>query len=84
MNIFARFKRDRQEAKERELTRQANQRIGVRDFEGHLYIAYDGTPLVPVKDEWTPKEIVAQLDILRGNYVKGRRYEIASRGAAVF
>ena len=58
MNIFAKLKQDRREAKERELTRQAHQRIGVRDFEGSLYIAYDGTPLVPVKDEWTPKDIV--------------------------
>lgn len=84
MNIFARFKRDRQEAKERELTRQANQRIGVRDFEGHLYIAYDGTPLVPVKDEWTPKEIVAQLDILRENFVKSKLTESRTRGMAVY
>lgn len=84
MNIFAKLKQDRREAKERELTRQAHQRIGVRDFEGSLYIAYDGTPLVPVKDEWTPKDIVDKINILRDNYVKGRKYETASRGAAVF
>ena len=83
MNIFSKLKQDRREAKERELKRQAHQRIGVRDFEGSLYIAYDGTPLVPVKDEWTPKDIVDKINILRVNYVKGRKNETA-RGTAVF
>ena len=85
MSFFDIFnKQNRQEAKERKLTRQARQRIGVQDFEKKLYIAVDGTPLVPVEPQWTTKDIIERIDNMRSNYVKGRKSESASRGTAVF
>lgn len=85
MSFFDIFnKQNRQEAKERELTRQARQRIGVQDFEKKLYIAVDGTPLVPIEPQWTTKDIIEHIDNMRSNYVKGRKNDSLSRGTAVF
>ena len=84
MKLFSNFFKNRQEAKERELTRQARQRIGVQDFEDELYIAYDGTPIFPIDKDWTPEQIIKRLQTFRSNYVKGRKSESSSRGTAVF
>ena len=30
----------------------------------------EGTPIIPVKDEWTSEEIVRELDKIRANYIE--------------
>ena len=40
-----------------------------------LYIAYAGTPLVPIDPNWTSKEIVQELSKVRHNYINGKLKE---------
>lgn len=75
MEIFARIKARRKKQKEREVTSQSRRRIEVSDFEDKLYIAYDGTPVFPIEENWTTKEIMGRLYELRANYIKAKMSE---------
>ena len=51
---------------------QAEDKVYLSDFDNSLYIAYDGTPLIPIEDNWTPKQILEELSKLRQNYVNSK------------
>ena len=66
--------RNRQQTKrENEIHCQAEELITLSDFNSNLYIAYAGTPLVPVDDNWTSKEIVQELSKVRQNYINAKK-----------
>ena len=75
MEIFATIKARRKKAKEKEVKSQSRRRIEVSDFEDKLYIAYDGTPVFPIEENWTTKEIMQRLYELRANYIKAKMSE---------
>ena len=50
--------------------------ITLADFESDIYIAYQGTPLVPIKKDWTSEEIVQELQKLRQNFVNAKLKEL--------
>ena len=75
MEIFATIKARRKKAKERDVTSQARRRIEVSDFDDKLFIAYDGTPVFPIEEGWTTKEIMQRLYELRANYIKAKMSE---------
>ena len=72
MNLFQNIKERHRIARERDVRSQAIARIRVSDFDGVLYIAYDGTPLIPIESDWKTKEIMDQLNIVRSNYINSR------------
>lgn len=72
MNLFQNIKERHRIARERDVRSQAIARIRVSDFDGVLYIAYDGTPLIPIESDWKTKEIMDQLNIVRNNYINSR------------
>ena len=70
---FSRTIKDKQVTKHQDdLMRQAEDKIYLSDFDNNLYIAYDGTPLIPIQEDWLPQDIITELSKLRQNYVKGR------------
>ncbi len=72
MGLFNTIKEKHQTARQNDVQLQAKARIRVSDFNGKLYIAYDGTPLVQIEEKWTTKEIIQQLSTLRENYINSR------------
>lgn len=70
---FIRTLREKSQTKrEEDIRRQAEDLITLSDFGSSLYIAYQGTPLVPIKEEWTSKEIVQELDKIRQNFINSK------------
>ena len=57
---------------EDDLMQLAESKIYLSDFDSSLYIAYEGTPLIPIKEDWTPQDIIKELSKLRQSYVKGQ------------
>ena len=73
---FIRTLRERSQTKAQEaIEKQAEEMITVRDFDSNLFIAYNGTPLAPIEESWTTKEIVQQLSIFRHNYINSKKKE---------
>lgn len=72
MEFIRTLKQRSQTKKQEELHRQAEDIITLSDFDSSLYIAYAGTPLVPIKEDWTSKEIVEELAKLRQNYINSK------------
>lgn len=61
-----------QTEREEEIQKMSEQVITLSDFDSSLFIAYNGTPLIPIKESWTSKEIVEELQKLRQNFIKGK------------
>ena len=58
--------------RQEEIHRQAEQTITLSDFDSSLFIAYEGTPFVPISEDWTSKQIVEELGRLRQNYINAK------------
>lgn len=84
MQLLSNLRAKRQENRKKEIESQARQRIGIKDFDGELFFAYDGTPLLPVEENATPKEMLATPGTLRENFVKSKLTESRTRGMAVY
>ena len=70
---FSRTIKDRQVTKHQEdLMKQAEDKIYVSDFDKNLFIAYEGTPFVPISEDWTSKQIIEELGRLRQNYINAK------------
>lgn len=63
------FRERQQSSKQTNITLQAHECICLDDFDGKIYIAYNGTPMIPVEDTWTQKEILSKLDETRKGYI---------------
>ena len=83
MELIRTLREKSQTRREEEIHKMAEDYITVQDFADNLYIAYQGTPLVPIKEEWTSKEIVLELNKVRQNFINARLKENGLRIAAV-
>ena len=70
---FSRTIKDKQVTKHQDdLMKQAEDKICISDFDNNLFIAFDGTPLIPIQEDWLPQDIISELSKLRQSYVKGK------------
>lgn len=67
--------------KQDDIMKEAEQVIRVSDFDDSLYISYSGTPIIQVEDNWTPKDILLKLSVIRHNYVNARSQKPARKVA---
>lgn len=72
MELIRTLRERSQTKKQMEIHKLAEETITLSDFDNSLYIAFAGTPIVPIKEEWTSKEIVEELTKLRQNYIKSK------------
>lgn len=63
------FREKQQTSKQNNITLEAHDSINLDDFDGKIYIAYNGTPLIPIEDTWTPKEILGKLEETRNGFI---------------
>lgn len=70
------FREKQQTSKQNNITMQAHDCICLDDFDDKIYIAYNGTPLIPVDDAWTQKEILAKLEETRKGYINYKMQQI--------
>ena len=75
MELIRTLREKSRTSRQLEIERQAEDIIRIADFDDALYIAYAGTPLVPVEPNWTSKEIIQELSKLRHNYINGKLKE---------
>jgi hypothetical protein len=61
MEFIRTLREKSQTKKQEEIQKQAEETITLSDFDNSIYIAFAGTPLVPIKEEWTSKEIIKEL-----------------------
>lgn len=72
MELIRTIRERSQTKKQEEIQKMAEDLITLSDFENDLYIAYAGTPLVPIKEEWTSKDIVLELTKIRQNFINSK------------
>ena len=72
MEFIRTLREKSQTKKEEEVQKMSEQVITLSDFDSSLFIAYNGTPLIPIEESWTSKKIVEELQKLRQNFIKGK------------
>jgi hypothetical protein len=79
MELIRTLREKSQTKRQADIHRQAEETITLSDFDSQLYIAYAGTPFVPIQEDWTSKQIVEELAKLRQNYCNAKMKDYASR-----
>ena len=77
MEFIRTIRQKHQTRREEDIHKLSENLITLSDFESDLYIAYQGTPLVPIKKEWTSVEIVQELQKVRQNFVNSKMKELS-------
>ena len=72
MEFIKTFREKQQTSRQKSINEQAHNSICLDDFDGKIYIAYNGTPLVSVEETWTQKEILNKIEEMRSSYIKYR------------
>lgn len=80
--IFKAIKKKQQASRHNSIIQQAHSCICLDDFDNKVYIAYNGTPLIPVEDNWTQKEILNKLEDTREGYIAFRLKQTSQPVAA--
>jgi hypothetical protein len=75
MEFIRTIREKSQTRREEEIQRMAEETITLSDFESQLYIAYLGTPFVPINEDWSSKQIIEELAKLRQNFINARMKE---------
>lgn len=66
--------RDRHQASvDATIESQAEEIIRIEDFDGGLYIGYNGDTLVNIQEDWTADDILKKLKAMRENFIKHRK-----------
>lgn len=76
MSLINTFKEKQRIKQEKELCSQAEDYITLSDFNSSIYIAYQGIPLIPVKEDWAPKQVLEELCKIRQNFINYKKKEI--------
>lgn len=78
------FREKQQTSKQNNITLQAHDIISLDDFDGRIYIAYNGAPLIPVEETWTQKEILGKLEETRTSYINYKMKQLNTQVAVSF
>ena len=73
MKLIRTLREKSQTKREEDIRRMSEEVITLADFDSSLYIAFQGTPLVPIEESWTSKEIFEELNKVRQNYIKSKK-----------
>ena len=76
MELIRTLREKSQTRHQMELQRQAEYFITLSDFDSSMYIAYQGTPLIPINEDWTSKEILQELYKIRQNFINSKTKDI--------
>lgn len=69
MEFIRTFREKQQTSRQNTILAEAHDVICLADFDDKIYIAYNGTPLVPIESTWTQKEILAKLDETHQSFI---------------
>ena len=72
MELIRTLRQKQQTQRQYDIQRQAEDTICLSDFDNDMYIAYCGTPLVPINKEWTSVQILEELAKLRQNFINSK------------
>lgn len=73
MELIRTLREKSQTRKEEDIRRLSEELITLADFDSSLYIAFQGTPLVPIEESWTSKEIYEELSKVRQNFINSKK-----------
>ena len=82
MEFIRTIREKHQTSRQMSIREQAHSCICLDDFEGQLYITYNGTPLIPIDNKLSQEEIMEKLSTVRSSYTSYRMKQLYSSKAA--
>lgn len=83
MEFIRTIREKQQTSHQKSVNEQAHNVICLDDFDGKIYIAYNGTPLIPIEESWTQKEILKKLEDTRSSYISYKMKQFNQSKAAI-
>ena len=71
-------------SRQNDISDQAHSLICLDDFEGRIFITYNGTPLIPLDEKLTQKEILAKLEEMRNSYINYKMKMLNKQSSVAF
>lgn len=82
---FIRTLREKQKtSRQNDIIQEAHNIICLDDFDGKIFISYNGTPLIPIEESWTQKEILVKLENTRKGYINYKTKQLNQIKTAIF
>ena len=81
MELIRSLREKQRTARQQDIITEASEYICLCDFNSKIYISYRGTPMVPVEESWTPKEILKKLKDTRSGYIEYRNKQLGKSAA---
>ena len=72
MELIRTIRERNQTKREADIRKQAEDTITLSDFGSSICIAYLGLPLIHLSEDYTSKEILAELERLRENFINAK------------
>lgn len=82
MEFIRTIREKRKTSREKNISDMAHSVICLDDFDGNIYISYNGAPLIPVESTWTQKEILAKLEQTRNSFIAYKKKQAESMNTA--
>ena len=78
MELIRTLREKAQTKRQHDIQQMSEEFITLSDFAGSIFIAFQGCPLVPIKEDWTSKQIVEELDKVRQNFINSKLKQLCS------
>jgi hypothetical protein len=72
MEFINNWKEKAQHRREEEIKRLASEYITLSDFNGRLYVAFQGNPLIIINEDLSASEVLVKLQEVRDNYIDSK------------
>lgn len=83
MELIRTLRQKQQASRQNSITQQAHSCICLDDFDGKIFISYNGTPLIPIDDKCSPKDILIKLEETRNSFISYRMKQLCPPKAAI-
>lgn len=84
MELIRTLREKQKTSRQNDIIQEAHSIICLDDFDDKIFISYNGTPLIPIEEKWTQKEILAKLEDTRKGYINYKTKQLNQIKTAIF
>ena len=84
MELIRTIREKQRTARQNDIIQEAHDTIHLDDFDGKMFIFCKGTPLIPIEEKHTSKDILAKLENGRKGYISYKMHQLDKTKSNIF